>query len=551
MLFTSAFFIFLFLPLVLAGFYYLVHRGRVSHAFWFLIAASLIFYGWWKPVYLALIISSIVGNYLWGFVLGSTQTGSGNHGQGRGKAKLLLAIGVGANLASIGWFKYANFFVETANAVVGTNLLLETILLPLAISFFTFQQIAYLVDIYRGEPQEKSLRNYALFVTFFPQLIAGPIVHHKEMLPQFLREDPRHNIPLNLSIGLSIFSIGLFKKVILADGVAGYSDAVFSIAADGVPLSFLEAWLGALAYTCQLYFDFSGYSDMAVGLARLFGIRLPLNFNSPYKALNIIDFWRRWHMTLSRFLRDYLYIPLGGSRGGQFATYKNLFLVMLLGGLWHGAGWTFIAWGALHGLYLLINHAWRGVFRKRRSGQPPAGLFSRVASRTLTFLAVVVAWVYFRAESMEIAHTVLAGMLGFNGIALPEQWLGKLGAYSEWLATVGIGFQTLPSVGQMFTPVRDLCVLLGITVNFQQVGVITAWLTLTLPLLVIFFLPNTQQIMYRYSPAFEIYPGEIEPTKTRFLQWTNNRTWAVIIAFIGAYGCFGGSGVTRFLYFNF
>ncbi|MBT5260335.1 MAG: MBOAT family protein, partial [Nitrospina sp.] len=346
MLFNSYAFIFLFLPVTLLGFQLIGNRGHCRVAVSWLIGASLFFYGWWNPAYLGLILTSILFNYAVGVSLGSRP------------AKTVLVVGIAANLGLLGYFKYANFFVDNINALTGSDIVLERIILPLAISFFTFQQITYLVDTYRGETQECDFLRYCLFVTFFPQLIAGPIVHHREMMPQFAKDTFCRLKAKHLAVGLTIFSVGLFKKVILADGIAVYSTPVFDAAEAGVILTFVDAWCGALAFTFQLYFDFSGYSDMAIGLGRMFGIILPVNFFSPYKASNIIEFWRRWHITLSRFARDYLYIPLGGNRKGTLLRFANLMITMLLIGLWHGAGWTFVIWGGLHGSYLVINHGW-------------------------------------------------------------------------------------------------------------------------------------------------------------------------------------------------
>ena len=354
MLFNSYIFISLFLPITLTGFYLIGGQGHHRAATGWLVCASLFFYGWWNPAYLGLILGSVLFNYAVGVLLGNRDTKN---------LRVILALGIGGNLGLIGCFKYANFFVDNINLSFGSDFHLETIILPLAISFFTFQQIAYLVDAYRGETKEYNFLHYCLFVTFFPQLIAGPIVHHKEMLPQFAKDVIYRLKHENIAIGIAIFVLGLFEKVVLADQVAVYATPVFNAAEQGLDLTFFEAWSGALAYTLQLYFDFSGYSDMAIGLARMFGILLPLNFHSPYKALNITEFWRHWHMTLSRFLRDYLYIPLGGSRRGQTQRYINLMITMILGGLWHGAGWTFVAWGTLHGFYLIVHHGWR-AFRK-------------------------------------------------------------------------------------------------------------------------------------------------------------------------------------------
>jgi len=350
MLFNSYQFIFLFLPITLLGFHLLGKEGYNRTAIAWLVGASLFFYGWWNPAYLALILFSIVFNYGVGVSLGYAPNSP--------KKKSVLFLGVASNLGLLGYYKYANFFIENINVITGAEIVLDQIILPLAISFFTFQQIAYLVDVYRDKVKEHNFLHYCLFVTFFPQLIAGPIVHHKEMLPQFAQAITYRLRAKHLAVGFTIFVIGLFKKVVLADGIAVYATPVFEIAEFNVALTFFEAWGGALAYSFQLYFDFSGYSDMAIGIARMFGIRLPLNFNSPYKAISIIDFWRRWHLTLSRFFRDYVYIPLGGQRKGEIRRLVNLAITMLLGGLWHGAGWTFVFWGGLHGLFLVINHIW-------------------------------------------------------------------------------------------------------------------------------------------------------------------------------------------------
>jgi alginate O-acetyltransferase complex protein AlgI len=333
-------------------------------------------------------------------------------------ARILMAVGVAANLGVLGYFKYANFLVDNLNALLGTDLVMASVVLPLGISFFIFQKIAFVVDAYRGRVERLNFLDFSLFVSFFPQLIAGPIVHHSEVLPQFRRPGrvPAHDI----AMGVTIFAIGLAKKVLLADTAALHATPGFAAAANGTALDMLTAWSAALSYTAQLYFDFSGYSDMAIGGALLFGIRLPINFASPYKAVSIIDFWRRWHMTLSRFLRDYLYIPLGGSRHGIWRRYANLMLTMLLGGLWHGAGWTYVIWGGLHGLYLLINHAWRAL-RGRFSWMPStAGPMEIRLGQALTFMAVVVGWVFFRAADTGAAWVVLKAMAGANGVLLPS-----------------------------------------------------------------------------------------------------------------------------------
>lgn len=429
MLFNSPEFILYFLPCVLIGFFLIGSIGHHRSAITWLVAASLFFYGWWNPFYLFIILASIFFNYAIGAALSSPEVRN---------RRMLLGFGIAANLAALGYFKYAGFLVSTINDVFAAGIYLDAVVLPLAISFFTFQQITYLVDAYRGKTKEYSLLHYLLFVTFFPQLIAGPIVHHREMIPQFsLDSIYRIQWSSGFGSGAAVFLIGLFKKVVIADGVAAYATPVFDAAESGVPITFFEAWAAALSYTFQLYFDFSGYSDMAIGLALMFNIRLPLNFASPYKAANIIEFWRRWHMTLSGFLRDYIYIPLGGNRRGRPRRYANLMTTMLLGGLWHGAGWTFVVWGGLHGFYLVVNHAWHALRRKVGwySGGPRFA--TQAISWTLTFLAVVVAWVVFRAETFGGAQNILSGMVGRHGFVLPTQVAAVLPLELPFIETVG------------------------------------------------------------------------------------------------------------------
>ncbi|MFA7092700.1 MAG: MBOAT family O-acyltransferase, partial [Arcobacteraceae bacterium] len=349
MLFNSYEFIFAFLPLSFFIYFYLLNKRLIVGAKGFLVFASLFFYSWWNVAYLPLILISMLFNYIVGNSLNKKIHGANNQDKNhvqstqviktKVSSKTLLIVGIIANLSLLGYFKYADFFIENVNVISGVNIQPLNLLLPLAISFFTFQQIAYLVDSYRGETKEYDFLNYALFVTFFPQLIAGPIVHHKEMMPQFASTYNLVKKYKNIALGLFIFSIGLFKKVVIADTFAVWATAGFDHAQT---LNLVEAWATSLSYTFQLYFDFSGYTDMAIGAALLFNIKLPINFNSPYKAQNIQDFWRRWHITLSRFLRDYVYIPLGGNKQSSFRTYSNLLATFVIGGLWHGAGWTFI-----------------------------------------------------------------------------------------------------------------------------------------------------------------------------------------------------------------
>ena len=426
LLFNSNAFLFVFLPLTLIAYYVVRERFGRQGAFLCLFAASIAFYGYWDIRYLALILGSIVVN----FAIGRELTRQAREDRG-GR---LLVLGIVFNLGLLGFFKYLNFFVNNFNELAGTFIAVPLIVLPIGISFYTFQQIAYLVDAKRGEVGELGPIEYGLFVSFFPQLIAGPIVHHKEMMPQFLSEPERGKALEDAALGVTLFAIGLFKKTMIADNLALAATPVFSAALAGDAPHFFSAWTAALAYTFQIYFDFSGYSDMALGLALMFGIRLPANFNSPYKATNIVDFWRRWHMTLSRFLRDYLYFPLGGNRQGPSRRYANLMIVMLLGGFWHGAAWSFMLWGALHGLYLAINHAWQ------RFGFALRGPAGRLLAWAITFLAVVFAWVTFRAESLDAALLLYRAMLGFDGLTIPLEAGPLLAALGLQEGDLGIRF---------------------------------------------------------------------------------------------------------------
>ena len=411
MLFNSYEFIFLFLPLTWFIYFYLNSKRLTELSKGFLVFSSLFFYSWWNISYLPLILISMLFNYILGSSLAKNSKSK--------YRKQILVFGIVANLLLLGYFKYADFFIENINLLTGTHINLLHLALPLAISFFTFQQISYLVDSYRQESKEYDFLNYALFVTFFPQLIAGPIVHHKEMMPQFARMRNRVKNYHNIAMGLFIFSIGLFKKVVIADTFATWTINGFDIAEK---LNLIEAWVTSLSYTFQLYFDFSGYTDMAIGAALLFNIKLPINFNSPYKAVDIQDFWRRWHITLSRFLRDYIYIPLGGNRKGKFRTYNNLMATFVLGGLWHGAGWTFIFWGFLHGLALVIHRAWKEL-----------GFYmNKLLAWFITFNFINISWVFFRAKEWDDALKVLNGMFSFDYIILPGGLADKLSGLKNY-----------------------------------------------------------------------------------------------------------------------
>lgn len=387
------------MPIVVVLYFFLQKRSQTISKY-FLILSSLFYYSYWNWKYLWVILLSVLFNFLIGRKLHKSPK------------KSILSFGVIANLSFLAYFKYFNFFIDNLNYITRSDLQFGKIALPLAISFFTFQQIAYIVDIYRNNNIKYKLIDYSLFVVFFPQLIAGPIVHHKDLAPQFKGKNIAFNWD-NLYFGFSIFVIGLTKKMLIADNLSKYVANVYD---KKVQLfSFYESWVATLSYTFQLYFDFSGYSDMAIGIALMLGIHLPLNFDSPYKSKNIIEFWRKWHITLSSFLRDYLYIPLGGNRNGKLRKNVNLLTTMLLGGLWHGAGWNFIIWGALHGLYLVINNFWRQIYKGNSK------LYT-LCSVSLTFLVTIFAWVFFRAKTFDQAINILNSMTrDFSGLHLGSE----------------------------------------------------------------------------------------------------------------------------------
>ncbi len=404
-LFNSFPFIFAFLPITVLGYELLRRRGlrRATHVW--LIAASCVFYAYWNATFLALLFVSIVVNFGIGRKLQAIARDSGT------PSRSWLITGLVWNLALLGYFKYANFFVDNFDALFGFHIEIARIILPIGISFFTFQKIAFLVDSYTNKVERHDFVDFCLFVMFFPQLIAGPIVHFGEVIPQFARATTPPAVD-RFAIGITVFAMGLAKKVVIADAFAVYASAVFDAAAAGHAPTLVEAWLGTLCYAMQIYFDFSGYSDMAIGLGWMFGIRLPINFASPYKSQSIAEFWQRWHITLSRFLRDYLYIPLGGNRRGTVRQRTNLMVTMLLGGIWHGAAWTFLLWGALHGAMLVVHRVWeQSRFGGRHTLHP-------VTARTLTFICVMLAWVPFRAVDFATTFAVYRGLFGLNGVTL-------------------------------------------------------------------------------------------------------------------------------------
>jgi alginate O-acetyltransferase complex protein AlgI len=400
-LFNSFQFIFGFLPVTFIVFFLLNYFGKNTASRIWLVIASLFFYSWWNIIYLPLIISSMLVNFYVGFILQKVVF------QNINKRKWVLILGVAFNILLLGYFKYFDFFISNVNFLLSSHLKLLHTILPLGISFFTFTQIAYLADAYKNETREYNFISYALFVTYFPHLLAGPILHHSEMMPQFESSENKTLNYKNISIGLFVFFIGLCKKIIIADTFAIWANSGFDSATS---LTLLEAWIVSLSYTLQLYFDFSGYTDMAIGVSLLFNIKLPKNFNSPYKSLNIQDFWRRWHMTLGRFLTQYVYIPLGGNRKGEVRTYINVLVVFLISGLWHGAGWTFIFWGFLHGIASVINRAWSKFNIK----------MPKIIAWFITINFVNLSWIFFRAKNWDEAWGVLRGMFGFNGLILPN-----------------------------------------------------------------------------------------------------------------------------------
>ena len=480
MLFSSYEFIFVFIPLSFGLYFYLNRIGLFFLATLFLGFSSLVFYSWWNIIYLPLILLSVTINYIFSLLI-----------ERNNSKKVLLFFGVMFNLSLLGYFKYSDFFLQNMNLVFDTKYSMLNLALPLAISFFTFQQIAFLVDSFKGHVKKQSFVNYLVFVTFFPQLIAGPIVHHKEMMPQFTNNENRSVNFTNIYLGIFLFSIGLFKKIILADTFAVWATNGFDVMTN---LHLIEAWVTSLAYTFQLYFDFSGYADMALGAALLFNIKLPYNFNSPYKSFNIRDFWKKWHITLSRFLRDYIYIPLGGNRRGNFQLYSNLFITFLIGGLWHGAGWTFIFWGFLHAIAIVIHRVWSSLRIE----------INKIFAWFLTFNFLNISWVFFRANDWQDAVKVIKGMFGFSGIKFPSL-----------LQNVNIFSTTKVEFGEVF-------------LNFNSDTEITLWILLAF--YICLFFKNSNEVIRYYEP--------------------NNKT-IFFIVFIFTISLMNLDNNIDFIYFNF
>jgi alginate O-acetyltransferase complex protein AlgI len=513
MLFNSGEFLFLFLPIVLLVFVYLARSGNTDNQILWLVIASVVFYGSWNPIFVVLLVFSIGVNFFIGRMLAPHKR----------HARAWLVFGIAFNLLLLSYYKYVGFFVENLSALGLWIIPMPKIVLPLAISFFTFQQIAYLVDVARGECKEYNFLQYTLFVTFFPQLIAGPIVHHREMMPQFDHLRRREEFWPDMAIGLTIMSIGMFKKVVLADSLAEYVDPLFETAANGGPISTMDAWIATVGFSLQIYFDFSGYSDMAIGCARLFGIRLPENFRSPYKSASIIDFWRRWHMTLSRFLRDYLYFSLGGNRHGSARRYLNLVLTMLLGGLWHGAAWTFVIWGGLHGIYLCVNHAWRAACGKLGLEAFRTSPLLTPVYVLITSLAAALAFVVFRASDLQSTLAILKPgftLWSFAPTATLEQAIS--GSFiAQCLAALGL----------------------------ESGGYLPVYAFLGICLFVCWCLPNTQQYMRRYDPV--LWQGTPDTTGPIVFHWQPGWGTAAVAATLFGISLLSMSNVAEFIYFQF
>ncbi|MFC0187307.1 MBOAT family O-acyltransferase [Fictibacillus aquaticus] len=486
MLFSSLEFILMFLPVTVLIYYMLLFfKLNVISRVW-LVVASLFFYSWWNISYLPLLLLSMFINYFTGSAISKADS--------IGKKKTLLSAGIVFNVGLLGYFKYTDFFIENMNAVFDTNTALLNLLLPLAISFFTFEQIAYIVDAYRGSTKEKDFLNYALFVTFFPRLIAGPIILHQELIPQFHDAKNKRINAQNVAAGIFIFMIGLCKKVAIADTLAVYANDGFANYAN---LTVLEAWVTSLSYTYQLYFDFSGYCDMAIGIGLLFNIKLPVNFFSPYKARNIQEFWKRWHMTLGRFLTSYLYIPLGGSKEGSYKLYRNILIVFAVSGIWHGAGWTFVIWGLMHGLASVLCRAW--PFKL------PA-----VISWFLTFQFVNVAWVYFRADTVHQANTIIKTMFSAGQFQL------------EQLTAPVLSFSTALSFSFSYE---------RFAFHFAETNLILSGLLAAT--ILVFFFKNSIQIKDSFQPSL------------KYSVWVSSMLFLVLSA------VFLLNKNSEFLYFNF
>ncbi|MBL29389.1 MAG: membrane-bound O-acyltransferase family protein [Rhodospirillaceae bacterium] len=516
MVFTSVPFLFVFLPVVLIGFFLLVRYSSPYAARLWLLIASLVFYGWWNPAFIFLIASSIVVNFGLGRVLLA-------EGRNRRVRHLALVAGIVFNLGLLGYFKYYNFFLSVVGDVTGYSFATAYIVLPLAISFFTFQQIAYLADAYEGQESRSRFTDYALFVSFFPQLIAGPIVRHREIMPQLMRPETFRFDATNLRVGATIFVIGVFKKAVLADSLATYVDPLYLQAEAGPDLDLVAAWAASIGFALQVYFDFSAYSDMATGLARMVNVVLPTNFFSPYKATNYVELWRRWHVTLTGFFRDYLFVPLTRGRHSRMTQYAVVFLVMVLAGLWHGAGWTFLLFGVVNGAFLVVNYVWRRAQRRLHLPFPGKGSWGRGVAWALTFGGWLIGVPFFRCATVDGAERVLEGMAGLNGIALPRSLHAMVGGVS-WIQESGMG---------------------GI-----QMATMLAWLAGGMA--IVLLLPNTLQWLERFQPTLDYRRFANVPSAIT-AAWRPSLVTAMalgVLLFIAVQAMVGGRS-PEFIYFRF
>jgi alginate O-acetyltransferase complex protein AlgI len=545
MLFNSGEFLFVFLPAALFGFYLLGTVSRTSAIRW-LILVSLVFYAWWRPVNVLIIAPSIVINFALARVLLRLNESEAS----RRASKTLLFLGIAFNVVFLGIFKYTDFIYGAINDLFSANLVLRHIILPLGISFITFQKIAFLIDVQAGRVRSFTFQDYCTFVLFFPQLIAGPIVHYREMMPQFHTASCRFDKE-NFAIGLTLLAFGLFKKVVFADQIALHVTPIYNGAAAGEKMSFVLAWMAAIGFTLQIYFDFSGYTDMALGLARFFGIRLPPNFNSPLRASNIIEYWLRWNMTLTRFLTGYLYNPLVlwltrrrlakgkpgfGGRNQTVGAFVSLLMgptlvTMFVSGLWHGAGYGFIVWGLLHGCYLTINHAWRLVAVRLWPDRPRYDRVMKPVGLVLTFVSVTTAMIFFRASTLTSAIDLVKGIIGLNGVAVPQALFDHLGPLTSTFHGIGV----IPAESW----------------SSQDFGKTAIWIGFLM--FVAFACPNTLQILARYEPALGVKP---QPTKfligrIKILEWGPSLPWAIAVSAIAGIAIVSIGGPSEFLYWQF
>jgi D-alanyl-lipoteichoic acid acyltransferase DltB (MBOAT superfamily) len=542
MLFNSNEFLFFFLPVTLIGFYVLGRYSRSGALNW-LILASLFFYAWWRPFNVLIIAPSIAINFTLARILARLN----ENDETPRLSKTILLLGVAFNIAFLGFFKYVDFVSTSINDVFGSNLVMLNIILPLGISFITFQKIAFLIDVQSGRIRSFTLKDYCIFVLFFPQLVAGPIVHYREMIPQFRANPCRFNKE-DFAVGITLLIFGLFKKVVIADHVATIVSPIYERSAGGEGTSLIVAWIAAVGFTLQLYFDFSGYSDMALGLARFFGIKLPQNFDAPLRASSIIDFWLRWHMTLTRFLTGYIYNPMAlwltrrrlakglpafGGRNTTIGSFVYLLMfptlvTMLISGLWHGAGYGFIIWGFLHGCFLTVNHAWRLVASKLWSNKRAYDRIMTPVGFVLTFLVVCIAIVFFRATTIAAASDLLRGLAGLNGVGLPKGIFGQLG---------GLG-NTLQSAG-------------AFALSWSVHDFIKALLWVAVPLFIALACPDTFEILAPYEPALGVTEQSVKYKLALAMKWNTSIPWAVAMSAMAAITIVSIGGPSEFLYWQF